>query len=264
MDEKKDKINVLIVDDEKNACINIVNLLIEFIGPEVSITGIAHNTDDAFKLINDHKPDCLFLDIEMPGENAFEFLERISPVDFEVVFITAYDQYAVRAFRLNAVDYILKPVAVSQLKNAVEKIKERLTFNKVVGGKVAYTKLAEQIKSRQKINTITFKNTNSAEVVNFRDIYFIEAHSSYSKIVFVKKGEVRVITMSYPLSDYEELLPTHMFYRVHRSYLVNCLHIENVSNDESQQLAINNGMMVPVSRRKYASLIQFMKDNNYL
>src|SRR5690242_15259365 len=119
-------LQVLIVDDEKKACTNLKNILLEFVDPGIVIAGIANSTAEAESLIADTTPDAIFLDIEMPTENAFHFLDRISPVNFEVIFVTAYEEYAVRAFRLNAVDYILKPISIAELKKAVQRLKDRI------------------------------------------------------------------------------------------------------------------------------------------
>ncbi len=104
-------IKVLIVDDEKKACSNLRSILSEFVDVKINVAGIAHSGVEAGRLVSEVSPDAIFLDIEMPNENAFEFLARISPFNFEVIFVTAYDEYAVRAFRLNAIDYILKPIS---------------------------------------------------------------------------------------------------------------------------------------------------------
>src|ERR1700689_5825299 len=118
-------LNVLIVDDEMEACDNLKNILMEYVDKEINIAGIANNTREAEAQINNFLPDAVFLDIEMPNENAFHFLSRISPFGFEVIFVTAYDEYAIKAFKLNAVDYILKPISIAELTAAVQKLKEK-------------------------------------------------------------------------------------------------------------------------------------------
>lgn len=257
-------LSVLIVDDEKKACANLKNLLKEYVGGDVHVAGMAYSTADAEDLIIKHAPDAVFLDIEMPHENAFRFLERISPVNFEVIFVTAYDEYALRAFKLNAVDYILKPISIDELAGAVEKLRERLRYKKIKADQAtAYDELAKQVANKTKPTRITLKDANSIEVVEFRDIYLVEALSSYSRIVFQKGKEVKEMTMSNPLSDYEELFPTEMFYRVHRSYLVNCLQIGKIMKDESSQLTLKNNMVIPISRRRLPLLLTFLKTNEH-
>ncbi len=129
------QIQILIVDDEKKACANLRNILLEFVDPGLQIVGEANSTMEAEQLIAIHKPDAIFLDIEMPNENAFHFLERIAPFDFEVIFVTAYEEYAIRAFRLNAIDYILKPISIKDLSTAVQKLKDRIRHKRIIDNK---------------------------------------------------------------------------------------------------------------------------------
>ena len=256
------RIKVLIVDNEKKACNNLKNILLEFVDPEIDIVGISYSTLDAEDKINTYSPDAVFLDIQMPYENAFHFLDRLSPVDFEVIFVTAYDDYAVRAFRLNALDYILKPISISELENAVRKLKEKVRYKKVFVNKIiSYSEISEQVSKKLKIHKI---KTDDSEVVDFKDICFIEAQSSYSKMFFLSNGVIKEIIMSYPLSDYEEILPEDIFYRIHRSYLINCAQIKEISNEKNSQVILRNDITLPVSRRRFTSLVEFLKTNSYL
>jgi two-component system LytT family response regulator len=257
-------VSVLIVDDENKACANLKNILIEYIDPNINIVGIANSTREADALIARHKPDVIFLDIEMPQENAFRFLERNMPIPYEVVFVTAYDHYAVKAFRLNAVDYILKPISIRELVSAYEKVKSRLVLKSVVSGKdVPYAEIADQVFNKVRPQRITLKNSSGIEWIDFADLFFIEAQSSYSRVVFLKDGTIKEMTMSNPLSEYEEILPEEIFFRVHRSFLVNCKHISAIENSDANQAVSVANYSVPVSRRRFAALVEFLKCNNY-
>jgi two-component system, LytTR family, response regulator len=262
---KRHAINVLIVDDEKRACTNLKNMLMEYVDPELNVSGIANDTRDAEAQIAKLGPDAVFLDIEMPNENAFQFLERISPVNFEVIFVTAYDEYAINAFKLNAIDYILKPISIAELRNAYEKLKDKITYKKIISSsRVSYRELSAEITNKLKPHKITLKDINTTEVVDFKDIYFVEAQSSYSRIVYLKRGVFKEMVLSNPLSDYEELLPADQFYRIHRSYLINCAHIKTILNDGSNQVVMKNELAIPVSRRRYPALLDFLENNEYL
>ncbi len=257
-------LSVLIVDDEKKACINLKNFLIEYVDPLINIVGVANSTHEAEEMIYKLAPNAVFLDIEMPHENAFHFLNRISPFNFEIVFVTAFDEYAIKAFKLNAIDYILKPISISELVKAVQKLKEKISYKKIVAEKnTSFTELSYNVANKIKPHKITLKDANGSEVIDFRDIYFIEAQSSYSRIIFFKENGIRELTMSSPLSDYEELLPNDLFFRVHRSYLINCAHVKKILTDGSSQVLIKGNFTLPVSRRRYASLIEFLKSNEY-
>ena len=263
MKRNNDSLNVLIIDDEKKACLNLSNILTEFIDPNINILGFANNTTQAELKIREVKPDAVFLDIEMPNENAFLFLERIAPVNFDVIFVTAYDEYAVKAFRFNAIDYILKPISIQELNTAVDKLKDKIKFRKINSESIPYTDLLNQINNKVKQHKITLKDNNSIELVEIKDIFYIEALGSYSKIVFLKDNEVHDMTLSAPLSDYEELLPDEMFYRIHRSYLVNCGQIKKIINSENIQVMLGNKISLPVSRRRYTPFIDFLKSNDF-
>ena len=257
-------INVLIVDDETEACTNLENILLEYIDAAINIVGIAHNTKEAEKLIQKFEPGALFLDIEMPNENAFRFLQRLSPFNFEVVFVTAYDEYAIKAFKLNAVDYILKPISINELKQAVEKLKEKFRYKKILSENSAfYEEISKDISSKTKSHRIALKDNNTIEVVDFKDIFFLEAQGSYTRILFLKESLVKEIVMSGSLGDYEELFPEDIFYRIHKSYLINCGYVKKILKDESTHVVIKDNYTLPVSRRRSILLIEFLKNNGY-
>jgi two-component system, LytTR family, response regulator len=257
-------INVLIVDDEKNACTNLENMLKEYAGQGINIIGIAHNTVDAEKQILQLKPDAVFLDIEMPKENAFHFLDRIPLINFEIVFVTSYNEYAIKAFRLNAVDYILKPISINELISAVEKLKGRVQYKKILPkNNLSFAQLSEQVDNIFPPNKIILKSVNVTEVVDFKNIYVVEAQSSYSKIIFHKKNGLKEIVMSNPLSDYEDLLPTDIFYRIHRSYLINCAHIKKIWKDGSNNVTLDGDIVLPISRRRHTLMLDFLKLHHY-
>jgi len=259
-----ENLNVLIVDDETEACENIRNILLQYIDPEINILGIANDTLEAEKQIRFLKPNAIFFDIEMPGENALQFLERIYPFNFEIIFVTAYDQFAIRAFKLNAVDYILKPVDIDELANAITKLKEKLKFKNYNENNEQQLKVIKQIANKEKQHKITLKALNHVEIVDFKDIYFIEGQGSYCKICFGKTNSDKEIIISNTLSDYEELLPMDMFYRIHKSYLINCMHIKEIFNENTCEVLIKNKNKLPVSRRRYSGFIDFLKTNDFL
>lgn len=262
--ENTSKLNVLLVDDEREACTNLKTILLEYIDPELNILGIANNTSQAENLINKLSPDAIFLDIEMPNENAFTFLDRISPFKFEVVFVTAYDEYAIKAFKLNAVDYILKPISINELASAYAKLKERIKYKKILAdSNVSYTEISKQVINKVKQQRITLKDNSNIEVVDFKDIYFIEAQGSYSRILFLKDTVIKEIIMASSISDYEELLPSDMFYRIHKSYLINCGHVKQILKDDASHVVLKGKFTLPISRRRYTPLIDFLKCNGF-
>ncbi len=263
MTSGNNNISILIVDDEKRACNNLKTLLNEYAELGIQIAGVANSTSEADQLIKTLSPDAVFLDIDMPNENAFHFLERIKPFEFEVVFVTAYDEYAVKAFRLNAVDYILKPISIAELRSAVQKLKEKIKYKQSNTANTSFIDIASQIGKKVKQNKIILRENQSTEMIDFRDIYYIEAQSSYCKLLFRKDNHDRESVMSSPLSDYEELLPPNLFYRIHKSYLINCAHVKKMLKDDAHYVVIKDEYTLPVSRRRYPPLVEFLRNNGF-
>lgn len=256
-------LDVLIVDDEQDACKSMAGIL--SLLPDTHIAGFAHNTIEAEALLQQTIPDAVFLDIEMPGENAFQFLERISPFYFEVVFVTAYNDFAVRAFKLNAVDYILKPADPGEVQDAVRKLEERIWMRQFIqNNKDQYKDLGEQIAHHTEPDKIILRENHEVEVVAFNDICFVEAHGSYSRIFFMKNNSLKSMMMSNNIAEYELLLPPALFFRIHKSYLLNPKFIRKIIKDETASVVLNTGEALPVSRRRYATMLTFLKNNKSL
>lgn len=256
-------LNILLVDDEPEACMNLAHLLNEYVSKNIRILGAVHNTRDAEAAIKAQQPDAIFLDIEMPNENAFQFLERLDTVSFEIVFVTAYDDYAVRAFRLNAVDYVLKPINIDDLKHAVERVEERLRYKNVMNQSPGfYNDLSRQIGQKKAQEHIILKENNHLEVVPFQNVLYVKAMGSYSRIYYRHHNEERTVLMSRPIAEYEQIFPADMFFRTHRSYLVNRTVIKHLSR-EGQSLTLNNGELLPVGRRRFSELLAFIKSHKH-
>ncbi len=254
-------LNVIIVDDEIDACRNLRKTLLEFLDdPWINVAGTAQSTKVAEALITEHQPDVVFLDIEMPNENAFDFLERIGPVFFDVVFVTAYDEYAIKAFRLNAIDYILKPIGIDEVSRAVGRARERAIYKRISGPTGLYNEIGRSLKTHEKLNKLKLKDSTGFYVVDFKDILYAEASGSYSVIWFLAddKSEKNILT-STSLNEYEALLPDDIFCRVHRSYLVNCMHVKKVLNEDNSFVIMKNKAQLPVSRRRISDLNLFFK-----
>ncbi|MCW3465542.1 LytR/AlgR family response regulator transcription factor [Chitinophaga nivalis] len=252
-------INIIIIDDEKEACRNLGHLLQTYTDTAICIKGFACNTVEAEKLIRLHTPDAIFIDIEMPGENAFAFLQRLQPVDFEIIFVTAYDEYAVKAFKLNAIDYLLKPIDITELTNAVQKLKEKQQLKKLAAAGFPATPVPDKPRSNQ----ITLRNHHQIEIVDFRQVMYIEANGNYSRIYFLRDHIERSIIMSHSIAEYEELLPATLFYRIHKSYLVNCMYIQKIQRAAIPTVTIAGKYKLPVGRRRYPGLLSYLKTNNF-
>ena len=244
----------IITDDELNSRETLRQLL-EIVAPEVIVLAEAANTTQAKKLIETMQPDLLFLDINMPGQTGIEFLEENSPLNCQVIFTTAYNEYAVKAFRLNAIDFLLKPIDMDELKGAIEKVKASEGFIS-----------KEQLANAKDIfnNTSTDKNSqrlalSTAEgihFVNMNDIIWMEALGPYTK--FMITGQAPII-VSRLLKDFEELLGGLNFLRVHQSSIVNMDHIKKYVKGNGGQLWMSDGAEIEVSRRKKDELLEALK-----
>lgn len=257
------QIRVLIVDDEAEACHHLSSIIRAKEDPAIEIIGIAHDTLAAEKIIAEEKPNAVFMDIEMPGENAIQFLERIAPVPFQVIFVTAYDAYAIKAFRMNAVDYVLKPISRTEVTDAIEKLKSGRHWDKTPEDADLYRSVSQQLSQRGPLPKMRLRSGNQLDIVDISDLYYIEAQRAYSKICFRAGGRDKVIVMSRALTDYEEMLPADLFYRIHKSYLVNCAHIKGLVTTPVPAVVLQNEISLPVSRRRYASLLSFLSSNSF-
>ena len=247
-------IKAIIVDDEKGAYINLSKLLASYC-PAVEVCGYASNTQEASSLIAHLQPDLVFLDIKMPQETGIEFIKRIWPIKFEVVFVTAYDEFALKVFKLNALDYILKPISISYLQESMQRAEEAVAFKKAIQPKDDNTDerfFASGDDDYQ--NSIVLKSGNSQKRYSFDDITHLHASGSYTTFFLSEKSN---IITGYNLSHYNEILPMEKFVRTHKSYIVNIKNVkEIVSQDGVSHCRLNNNELVPISRRRASDIKQ--------
>lgn len=236
-------INTVIIDDEPKNIRILVKLLQDYC-PEVNVAGTAEKHEDAIAMISRVRPDLIFLDIEMPGGNAFDLLNQLMPVKFEIIFVTAFETYAVKAFKYNALDYLLKPVSIDSLRQAVARAEKR------IGEKNINERLDSFLKSqaeKESFTRIALPTKNGIELFNFADIIYCKAEGPYSRFEFTGSPSL-LVTGS--LKEYEELLPEAIFCRVHNSYLVNLNHIRKYHKGKGGSVEMSNGVSIAVSLRK--------------
>lgn len=252
------KIISLIIDDEANSQENILILLNKYC-PQISVAGIADNLDDAERLILQHNPQLVFLDIQLGATTAFSLLERLKAINFEIIFITAHHNFAIKAFNFAAVDYLLKPVDISKLikavDNAVEKIGSRTIHNSM---EVMMQQLKSFNRNQQKIGLAT---SAGYEMVYINEIMYCMANGSYTDFFF-ESGEK--LTVSKNLKYYENLLLDFDFLRSHNTALVNLYFIKRIDRTDGGGLLMENGALLPVSKTKRKELEDRIKDNKRL
>lgn len=218
------KIKAILVDDEESARDVLENLLRRFC-PEVELLDKCNNVEQAVKSIHLHQPNLVFLDIEMPNYAGYELVDFFTEVDFEIIFVTAYDQYAIKAFEVSAVDYLLKPIEIDRLKESVSRVSNK--FDKEQN-KVRIDHLKETLNNSTIQSILASKNGNQY-IVNINDIIAIEAQESYSSIYTKTERYV----MSKNLKHFERMLSEHSnFIRSHKSWIINVNYIEHYSKSD--------------------------------
>lgn len=242
--------NAIIIDDEANSRSTLRNLLSRLC-PQVELCGEAKNAQEGTELVEALKPDIVFLDIEMPGKNGFEFLSSLKDIHFEVIFTTAFHEYAVKAFRFSAIDFLLKPIDPDELVSAVKKYEarglkqsgnEQLDLLKQLWGQ--FNNKTLQPASQQKI---ALTNQDGVSIVDINQIVWCEALGSYTKFHFSNKTN---LVVSKIIKEYEEILSEYNFIRVHNTYLVNANCIVKYIKGDGGQLIMTDGNEIEVSRRK--------------
>lgn len=248
------KLKAILIDDEKNNLDNLEQLLGAHC-PAIEIIGTAMNAAEGKKMIVKHQPDLLFLDIQMPGKSGFDLLQELSTYDFEVIFITAFDQYAIQAIKFSAVDYLLKPINPAELQQAVERA---VVKNKQKRQNLQLENLIQLLYQKKDTHRIALTTLKETRFIPTADIVRCEASNNYS-IFFLTDREK--ITVSKPIYEYEELLTPYGFIRCHQSHLVNRDHVKSWVKEDGGYLLLTTGDQVPVSRNKKEAVINAMDHN---
>jgi two-component system LytT family response regulator len=246
-------LRTLIIDDEAHIRSTLKRLL-DQVCPQVKVVGEAHSVATGITAIREKSPDLVLLDIQMDDGTGFDLLNHYNTIDFKVIFITAYEKYALQAFGFSAVDYILKPVDPEKLADAVKRAEHLVqgTFNNQLG--VLRDNLNPENKQKRKL---VLKTQENVYLVNVPDIIHCESDGSYT-IFHTVEGEQ--ILVSKGLRDYEELLTDHGFFRAHRSHLINLQHIKRFEKLEGGQVVLTRDLKVPVSSRSRERLMQLFDE----
>lgn len=240
----------IIIDDEKH-CSESLRFLIEEFTPEVAVIAETNEPFKGLGLITAHQPDLLFLDIEMPNMNGFELLSKVGDLRFETIFTTAYDEFAVKAFKHNAIDYLLKPIDEDDLKQAVAKAKKRLHSNDL---QFKFHALLNQMGKRNESGgKISLPTMEGLEFVSLQDIIRCQSDSNYTEVVLKSQ---KTVVVSKTLKEIEELLPKAVFVRVHHSHVINLNHVKRYQRGAGGVLIMDNGDHVNVSRSKKSDFLK--------
>lgn len=254
MYKKKSMITATIVDDEPYSCEALATLLERYC-PDVKVLDICYSASSALQSIKEHKPHILFLDIEMPHMNGFELLEKLPEIDFELIFTTSYDHYAIKAIRFSAMDYLLKPIDTEELQKAVQKAVNRMEHPLPQQIEILLQKLNRPIIG---VNKIAIPTMEGLQMVLVESIISCASDSNYT-ILFLKNKQK--IIASRTLKEIEEMLDDYSFARVHHSYLVNLNEVEKYMKGEGGYLLMSDRTMVDVSRSRKEILLKRLQPN---
>ncbi len=245
---------IVIIDDEKNIQ-NSLKHIIEDYAEDVQIAGIAYNVKSGIETINEIKPDIVFLDIEMPDGTGFDLLTQLKNTNFSLIFCTAHDGFAIKAFKYNAIDYVLKPFDIQDVVSAVEKAKKNLNL-KHKNTTIDYL-LSDFKNPNNKNENLIIKTATDIYVVKISEIYNCESEKGYTTFKF--KGD-RKITVSKNLKEYEGILKNHNFIKTHQSHLVNISYIDRFHKKDGTYIVLKNGREIPISARKKEAVISVIEN----
>lgn len=238
-------LNAIIVDDEKGCILNLQHFLSRLC-PEINIIAAATNLQDALNNTDRQKIHLAFLDIELFNDNIFNSLTGIEKIDFKIVFVTAYSQYALKAIKVEAIDYILKPLCDEDILNCYAKTRK-------------YFSTADQHSLRlPKNNKITIKHAGDVYIINAEDIYYVKAHGFYSEVVFGYKDYTKSAIISKPLNKLETEYQFSFLYRIHKSYLVNTNKILSLNKHDGLHIKMANNEIIPVAKRRIHDFKSFL------
>lgn len=243
----------VLIDDEPGA-LAVMQLLLQKHCIQINIVGKTSNSVEGAALIKAKRPDIVFLDIEMPQLNGFQVLEQVEDIDFHLIFTTAYDQYAVQAFRYSAVDYLLKPIVAEDLINAMTRLESRYKGNREQ--MQALEQNMQSVRNQQFPDRITLPHTRGYIFQKTADIIYCEAHNTYTKFYIEGKEPLMI---SKPLGDVEEMLNGGPFFRTHRQYLVNIQKITELLRTDGGFLLMSDGQEIPIVRTRRQELLDMMK-----
>jgi len=249
-----DVIDVLIVDDEPDVRTVLKSALINF--DFINIVGEADNVPEAVRKIHKLQPKLIFLDIEMPDYSGLQLVEFFNPdeIQFEIIFVTAYDEYALEAFRVSAFDYLLKPINQTQLNTSLKSFRKKKTDHKLIERVQQFKNTYE---SEAPIDKLAISTSEGIEFIKLDEIILMEASNVYTTIFNISGKKV---VASKPIGEFESMLQNNpTFYRPHRSFLINLQHIHKLDTTEGDIIYMNKDFQVPLSRYKKKEFIERVK-----
>lgn len=240
---------ILIVDDEKRIRSTLVNVL-KIHYPKAIVVAEAENIQMALEAIQKHKPDVVLLDIKMPKGSGFDLLKQIKPITFKIIFITAFNEFALQAIKFSALDYLLKPVIPKELVEALERAEQQLNVEEMMDKFNVFMSNVSNINRETK--KIVLNGHHKMHVVNLSEIIRCEADRNYTMFYLTNK---RSILVSHSLKEYDDMLSPMGFYRPHHSHLINLSFVDGLEKRDGGVLIMKDGSEVPVSSKRQSDII---------
>jgi two-component system LytT family response regulator len=249
------KISTILIDDE-SANLKVLDSLLRRHCPQIDICGLASSADEAFEMIGRVRPQLVFLDIRMPDKNGFDLLRMFESINFQVIFVSAFDEYAINAFEFNAIDYILKPIDHTKLTAAVARAEQKIsTLDN--DNMIHFIKTLDERDNL--IRNISLHKNGKVRLIDLDSVSYIEAARGYSEVV-ASNGERFVSARS--LTEYETMLSAHTnFVRINKSVIINADQLQEYSKGETCFITLkNHNTEMEVSRRKKTTIIQYLRN----
>jgi two-component system, LytTR family, response regulator len=238
----------VIIDDELKSRESLKILLDDFCD-NIEVKAVCENCAQGIEAIKTYNPDVVFLDIQMHRESGFDLLSQLSTIRFEVIFTTAYSEYAIKAFKVSAIDYLLKPISIDELKKALEKVEKKLNGNI----SLRIEQLMQNLRPSSQSNKLALPTIEGLIFIRTEDILYCEASSNYT-IFHMTDGKHHVVSRT--LKEYDDLLEPHNFFRIHNSYLVNLNSVKMYVRGEGGYVIMNNEKALDVSKRKKQAFLE--------
>ncbi len=244
-------IKAVIIDDEPGNIQNLQNLLAQYCS-NVAILATATSASQGIEIIKTYTPDLVFLDIEMPRSSGFDMLDRLDNINFEVIFVTAFNQYAIKAIRFCALDYLLKPINIKELISAIERVSLKLMQRKENEQMKLFI---QHLKQPENTGKIALPMANEIQFVDINQIIYCKGEDNYTYFFLTNNKNLLV---SKTLKEYEELLSEYKFLRVHRSYLINLNFVKSFVKKEGGYIVMSNNAQVSISRNKKEEVMRVL------
>jgi two-component system LytT family response regulator len=248
----ENKLKAVIIDDQEDIrSINRTLLSQNF--PDIEVVGEADGVESGIELLNKAQPDIVLLDIEIKGGTGFNILQKVRPYNFMVIFITAFDEFAIKAIKFSAIDYILKPINETEFCSAIESAISTYERNKVA---MQVQNLLDHVEDKGKNRKIILRTMESIFLVDLEEILYCESDNSYTTF-YLSDG--KEILISRGIKEYEQMLSPYRFFRPHQRYLVNLNQVERIDKNDGGSIILKSKASIPISHRRKQALMDFLK-----